>query len=333
MKLVRLLGPGQDNLRMIEEDYRQPGPGEVLVRIRACSLNFHDTMVISGSFPTENGRIPINDGAGDVIAVGEGVEKLRIGDRVLSTFFPRWAGGEPDFEAKTEIPGETIDGYACEFACRPERCFMKMPAGCSYLEAATLPCAGVTAWSALVTHGKIRPGETVLTLGTGGVSLFALQFAKMAGARVIATSSSEEKLEKLIGLGASDVINHSVVKDWGREAKRLTGGRGVDHVIEVGGPATMAQSIEACRMGGHIAMIGVLTGFTGEISVPAIFANQIRISGVLVGHRAEQEEMLRAVAHNSLNPVLDSTFALREIRDAFAHYRSQKHFGKVCIEL
>jgi NADPH:quinone reductase-like Zn-dependent oxidoreductase len=201
------------------------------------------------------------------------------------------------------------------------------------LEAATLTCAGVTAWRGLVVCGRVKPGDTVLVLGTGGVSLFALQFAKAAGARVIATSSSDEKLEKLTRLGADTVLNYRAVSDWGRKAKKLTDGRGVDHVIEVGGPATLAQSIEACRMGGHIALIGVLTGFAGEVSIPALFSNQIRVSGISIGSRADQEDMIRAIEANQLRPVIDRSFPLQDIAAAFEHYESQSHFGKVCLEL
>jgi len=181
--------------------------------------------------------------------------------------------------------------------------------------------------------GQVKPGDTVLILGTGGVSLFALQFAKAAGARVIATSSSEEKLEKLKRLGADTVINYKAVPDWGQKAKDLTDGRGVDHVIEVGGPGTLTQSITACRTGGHIALIGVLTGFAGEVAIPALFSNQIRISGISIGSRADQEDMIRAITANRLKPVIDRRFLLQEIVAAFKYYESQKHFGKVCLEL
>jgi len=201
------------------------------------------------------------------------------------------------------------------------------------MEAATLTCAGVTAWRGLVVRGQVKPGDTVLILGTGGVSLFALQFAKAAGARVIATSSSEEKLEKLERLGADTVINYKAVPDWGKKTKDLTDGRGVDHVIEVGGPGTLTQSITACRTGGHIALIGVLTGFAAEVSIPALFSNQIRISGISIGSRADQEDMIRAITANRLKPVVDRGFLLQEIVAAFKYYESQKHFGKVCLEL
>lgn len=334
MKLVRLRAPGGlENLDLVEDDHPEPGPGEVLVRIRASSLNFHDDMVVHGKIPVADGRVPLSDGAGDIVAIGDGVDAFKVGDAVVSTFWPYWQGGDMTPVVRRDIPGETFDGYAREFVSLPAHFFTKAPAGCTHAEAATLTCAGVTAWRALVTCGQVKPGDTVLTLGTGGVSLFALQFAKLAGARVIATSSSEEKLEKLKRLGADDVINYKAEPGWGQKTKDLTDGRGVDHVIEVGGPATLTQSIAACRTGGHIALVGLLTGFMAEVSIPALFSNQIRISGISIGSRADQEDMVRAITVNGLKPVIDRRFPLQDISAAFKHYESQKHFGKVCLEL
>ncbi|MGO8692995.1 MAG: zinc-dependent alcohol dehydrogenase family protein [Rectinemataceae bacterium] len=322
-----------ENLKLVEEDPPKPGPGELLVRIRASSLNFHDDMLVVGKIPCADGRVPMVDGAGEVIEVGDGVDEFKVADTVVGTFWPYWLGGEMTPATKRDIPGESVDGYARDYVCMPAHAFTKAPAGYTPVEAATLPTAGVTAWRGLVVCGRVKPGDTVLILGTGSVSLFALQFAKVAGARVIATSSSEEKLEKLERLGADSVINYGAVPDWGRKAKDLTGGRGVDHVIEVGGPGTLPQSITACRTGGHIALIGVLTGFAGEVSIPALFTNQIRISGIFVGSRADQEDMIRAITANLLKPVIDRRFPLQEIAAAFKYYESQKHFGKVCLEL
>jgi len=296
-------------------------------------LNFHDDMVVLGKIPCADGRIPLTDGAGEVVAVGDGVHEFKAGDNVVGTFFPYWLGGEMTHATRRDIPGDTVDGFAREYVCMPAHAFTKAPAGYSHAEAATLPCAGVTAWRALVVCGQVKPGETVLVLGTGGVSLFALQFAKAAGARVIATSSSEEKLEKLKRLGADAVINYKAVPEWGQQAKDLAEGRGVDHVIEIGGPGTLAQSIKACRIGGHIALIGVLTGFAGQVALPEIFVRQIRISGIFVGSRADQEGMIRAITVSRLKPVIDRSFPLSEIVGAFKYYESQKHFGKVCLEL
>ena len=334
MRLARLRAPGGlDNLQVVEEDHAEPKPGELLVRIRACSLNFLDDLLALGKKSCTDGCIPLSDGAGDVVAVGDGVDEFKVGDTVVSTFYPYWLGGDMTPATKRDVPGESIDGYAREYACMPAHAFTKAPPGYTHVEAATLTCAGVTAWRGLVLAGRVKPGDTVLILGTGGVSLFALQFAKAAGARVIATSSSEEKLEKLKRLGADAVINYMSVPEWGQKAKDLTDGRGVDHVMEVGGPGTLAQSITACRTGGHIALIGVLTGFAGEVAIPALFSNQIRISGISIGSRADQEDMIRAIAANRLKPVIDRSFPLQDIVAAFKHYESQKHFGKVCLEL
>ena len=334
MRLVRLSAPGGlQNLQMVDEDHPEPGPGQLLVRIRANSLNAHDDMVMLGKIPCADGRIPMTDGAGEVISVGENVDEFKVGDNVVSTFWPYWLGGEMTPATRRDIPGDSVDGYAREYVCMPAHAFTKVPAGYTHGEAATLPCAGVTAWRGLVVCGQVKPGDAVLILGTGGVSIFALQFAKAAGARVIATSSSDEKLEKLKRLGADAVINYKAVPDWGRKAKDMTDGRGVDHVIEVGGPGTLMQSIAACRTGGHIALIGVLTGFAGELVVPALFSNQIRTSGIMVGSRADQEDMIRAITANRLKPIIDRQFPLQEIVAAFQCFESQKHFGKVCLQL
>jgi len=334
MRLVRLRAPGGlDRLDLVEEDPPQPGPGDVMVRIRACSLNMRDDFAVQGKTPLADGRVPLSDGAGEVIAVGSGVDTLKPGDSVVSVFYPWWLDGDMTPATRRDIPGESFDGFASEYVCMPAQAFTKAPAGYTHAQAAALTCTGVTAWRGLVVSGKVKPGDTVLVLGTGSVSLFALQFAKAAGARVIATSSDEEKLERLSRLGADAVINYRAVPDWGRKARELTAGRGVDHVIEVGGPATLAQSITACRTGGHIALIGVLTGFAADISIPAVFSNQIRISGISIGSRADQEDMIRAIEVNGIKPIIDRRFPLRDIAGAFTHYAAQKHFGKVCLEL
>jgi NADPH:quinone reductase-like Zn-dependent oxidoreductase len=334
MRVVKLRAPASlENLKLLEEDRPDPRKGEILVRIQACSLNFRDDFMIQGKPPVADGRVPLSDGAGEVIALGDGVDEFKVGDFVVSTFYPYWPGGEMTAASKRAIPGESVDGYARDYACVPAHAFTKAPAGYTHVEAATLTCTGVTAWRSLVVYGKVKPGDTVLILGTGSVSLFALQFAKAAGASVIATSSSEEKLEKLKRLGADAVINYKAVPDWGQKAKDLTGGRGVDHVIEVGGPGTLAQSIAACRMGGHIAIVGVLTGFAAEVAIPSLFSNEIRTSGISIGSRADQEEMIRAITANRLKPVVDRTFPLHDIATAFKYYQSRKHFGKVCLEL
>ncbi|WP_050478227.1 zinc-dependent alcohol dehydrogenase family protein [Herbaspirillum rhizosphaerae] len=334
MKSVRLRAPGGlKNLSLVEEDPPRPESGEVLVRIHASSLNYRDLFIVRGEAPCDDGRVPLSDGAGEVVAIGDDVDEWKVGDAVVSTFYPYWQGGAMTPATRRDIPGESFDGFAREYVCMPASAFTKAPEGYTHVEAATLTCTGVTAWRGLVVSGQVKPGDTVLILGTGSVSLFALQFAKAAGAQVIATSSSDEKLEKLKLLGADAFINYKTDPDWGGTARVLTDGRGVDHVIEVGGPDTLAQSIAACRTGGHIALIGVLTGFAGQISIPALFSNQIRLSGISIGSRADQEDMIRAINVNRLRPVVDSCFPLQEIAAAFEHYQSQVHFGKVCLEL
>jgi len=334
MKAVRLMMPASAaNLRLVEVDPPKPQAGEVLVRVRAASLNPHDDFVVRGIIPAADGRVPLTDGAGEVVACGEGVSELRVGDAVVSTFWPYWLSGEMTASTRREIPGETLDGYAREYACMPAHAFTKQPPGYSHAQAATLPCAGVTAWRGLVVKGQVKPGDTVLIMGSGSVSLFALQFAKVAGARVIVTSSSDEKLEKLKRLGADDLINYRSTPNWGEQAKALTDGRGVDHVIEVGGPATFAQSMVACRLGGHIAVIGLLSGVMAEVNIPALFSAQLRVSGISIGSRADQEDMIRAIHVNGLQPVIDRSFPLAEIAAAFESYQSQSHFGKVGIDI
>lgn len=339
--------PAIDNLQRGEASPRPPGPGEVLVKVRASSLNYHDLLVVNGGIPTAPGRIPLSDGAGDVVEVGPAVpgafidasNTFKPGDPVIGTFFRHWQDGELTPEKSIGVAGDHVDGYACEYATVPASALTRMPAGLSHLEAATLPCAGLTAWRALIADGPLKPGDVVLVQGSGGVSVFALQFAKAAGAVVIATSSSDEKLERLKALGADHLINYKSQPKWGGAAKALTGGRGVDHVVEVGGADTLNQSITACRMGGHIAMIGVLAGHAGNVSTVRIMANQIRLQGVTVGSRAQQLDMIRAIeAHagsgrGPLRPVVDTSFPLAELSAAFQHQAQGRHFGKIGITI
>jgi NADPH:quinone reductase-like Zn-dependent oxidoreductase len=303
-----------------------------MVRVRASSLNYHDLAVVSGVIKAEDGRIPMSDGAGEVVGVGEGVTTFKVGDQVLSTFFPNWRSGEPTQETRVGVPGDQVDGFACEYVAMPARAFTRLPKAWSLTQAATLPCAALTAWRALMVEARIKPGDVVLTQGTGGVSIFALQFAKAAGATVIATSSSDDKLARLKELGADHLINYKEHPKWGQRADSLVGGRGVDAVVEVGGPGTLAQSIRACRVGGHISLIGVLTGVSGEIPTALVMSKNVTIKGVTVGSFQQQERMIAAIEANGLWPVLDSVFALDQIGAAFAHQISQRHFGKICLE-
>ncbi|WP_299310509.1 NAD(P)-dependent alcohol dehydrogenase [uncultured Halomonas sp.] len=333
MKVVTLKSPGGlDNLQLSEGEVPgAPGPGEIRVRLHASSLNFHDYAVVAGMIPTEDGRIPMSDGAGVVEAVGEGVEAFAAGDRVVSTFFPTWLEGQARLGNFATTPGDGVEGYAREQVVRPASAFTRQPEGWSHAESATLTTAGLTAWRALVVDGGIKAGDTVLVLGSGGVSVFALQFARMMGARVIATSSSDEKLARLRELGAEQVINYREDPEWGRTVRELTGGEGVDHVVEVGGPGTLPQSIEAVRIGGHIALIGVLTGREGEIPTAKLMAKQARLQGLIVGSRRHQLEMIRGIEASGLKPVIDREFPLEEIADAFRHQEAGRHFGKICL--
>lgn len=323
-----------EHLQLAErEDPGQPGPGEIRVRVRASSLNFHDYAVVSGLMPPESGRIPMSDGAGAVEAVGEGVTEFAEGDVVVSTFFPHWLDGPARVSDFSQTPGDGIDGYAREWVVRPAHWFTRAPRGYTPSQAATLTTAGLTAWRALVVEGGLKAGDTVLTLGTGGVSVFAVQFAKMMGARVIGTSSSDDKLDKLEQLGVDHGINYKKVPEWGKEVLALTEGRGVDHVVEVGGPGTLAQSITAVRIAGHIALIGVLTGMQGEVPTAHLMAKQARLQGIIVGSRAHQQAMVRALEASAIRPVIDRHFPLDEIADAFRYEASGQHFGKIVLDV
>lgn len=334
MKVVTLRSPGGlDKLEINEvPEPGEPGPGEIRVRVHASSLNFHDYGVVAGAIPTEDERIPMSDAAGVVEAVGEGVAEFAVGDAVVSTFFPTWLDGPARIANFTTTPGDGVDGYAREVVVRPATWFTHAPRGYSHIEAATLTTAGLTAWRALVVDGGLKAGDTVLTLGTGGVSIFALQFARLMGARVIATSSSDEKLERLEAMGATHTINYKSEPNWGKRVRELTDGRGVEHVVEVGGPGTLPQSIEAVSIGGHIALIGVLTGRSGEVPTVKLMAKQARLQGLIVGSRAQQLDMIRAIEAGGLRPVIDKTFPLEAIAEAFRHEESGRHFGKIGLE-
>ncbi|MBC7520868.1 MAG: NAD(P)-dependent alcohol dehydrogenase [Sandarakinorhabdus sp.] len=333
MRAIRLKAPaGLDNLTM---GSAEPGPvsaHDIRVRLRASSLNYHDYIVALGGIPTPDGRIPMSDGAGDVTEIGSAVTEFAVGDRVVSTFFPLWLAGEPTLADLAAVPGDRTDGYAREEVVAAATAFTHAPKGYSHAEAATLTCAALTAWRALFVEARLQPGETVLVQGTGGVSIFALQFAKAAGATVIATSSSTAKLDRLAAMGADHLINYREDEHWGSTARGLTGGRGVDQVVEIGGAGTLAQSIAATRLSGNIALIGVLAGFAGNVPTAAIMAGNVRINGLTVGSRAQQIAMVRAIEANGIRPVIDSSFALEDIAAAFRHQASGAHFGKICLE-
>ncbi len=334
MKAMRIRQPASlENIYLGSADAPAPGPGEIKVRIRAASLNFRDGLVVNGFFPAADGLIPLSDGAGDVLEVGEGVSEFKVGDAVVSTFHPAWQDGHIEKAQMLGGPGGPADGFACEEATRPASHFTHAPKGLSHAESATITCAGVTAWRALVTDGRMKPGATVLVLGTGGVSIFALQFAKAAGATVIATSSSADRLERLTALGADHVINYKQDAEWGQTVLGLTGGIGVDHIVEVGGPNTLPQSLVAARTGGHLAIIGAVGGFDGGIPFAIVQAKRLHLQGVTVGSRRDQIEAVRAIEASGIRPVVDRTFALEGLADAFRHLQEGKHFGKVGIDI
>jgi NADPH:quinone reductase-like Zn-dependent oxidoreductase len=299
--------------------------------MHASSLNFHDYAVVSTPNRVSDRRIPMSDGAGLIEAVGEGVTEFEVGDHVVSCFFPTWTEGAPAIGDFSTVPGDGVDGYAREIVVAPATAFTRAPKGYSFAEAATLTTAGVTAWRALVVNGALKAGDTVLVLGTGGVSIFALQIAKARGATVIATSSSDDKLERARSLGANHTINYRHHPEWGTRVRGWTGGSGVDHVIEVGGPGTLPQSMAAVAIGGHIALIGVLTGRAGEIATAHLMAKQARLQGLIVGSRRHQIDFVLAIEAADIKPVIDRRFDLEKIVDAFRYEASGQHFGKICL--
>lgn len=333
MKIISIKQPGGlEQLEIIEKPDPIPGAGEVLVQWHATSLNFHDYLVAVGGIPVPEGRIPMSDGAGEILAIGEGVTEWKVGDKVMSMFFPHWIEGKPSLKKTMGISGESIDGCMAEKTCLAASAITKIPDGYSYAEAATLPCAGLTAWRGLVVEGRIQPGESVLIEGTGGMSIFGLQIAKAAGAKVYATTSSEEKAERLRSMGAEAVINYKEDTRWGKTINKLTGG-GVDHVLDVGGGSTMRQSIEAAAIGGHIVSIGILGGGRkGEITFPKLFFKHLKLSGIAVGSRTMQEEMVRSINVSKFKPIIDKSFKFEELADAFNYQASGAHFGKIVLE-
>jgi NADPH:quinone reductase-like Zn-dependent oxidoreductase len=321
---------GIENLRLVELPEPSPGPGEAVVAVRACSLNYRDLAVARGGYgrAVKTPLIPLSDGAGEVIATGPGVTRVKPGDRVAGIFMQKWIAGPVDDEKAASAMGGGINGMLSERVCLSAEGLTRFPDHLSWEEAATLPCAALTAWNALFWSGGLRPGESVLVQGTGGVSVFALQFAKMAGARVIATSSSAAKLDRVKSLGADELINYKTTPDWDKEVRDLTGGVGVDHIVEVGGAGTLPLSIRAVRRGGHIALIGVLTG-GGEIDPRPVLMKAIRLQGIYVGSREMFEEMNRAISLAELRPVIDTVFGFEEIAAAMRYLESGAHFGNL----
>jgi len=325
-------GFGFENLRLVDLPEAAPGHGQVVVNVHACSLNFRDLVLTKGGYgrAVKAPITPLSDGAGEVIAVGPGVTRVKVGDRVCGTFFQNWISGGPTDESANSARGGAIDGMLAEQVCVSADGLVHAPEHLSWEEAATLPCAALTAWNALFRSGGLKPGESVVVQGTGGVSIFALQFAKMAGARVFATSSSDAKLERVLAMGASTGINYKTTPEWDRPIRDLTGGVGADHVVEVGGAGTLPTSIKAVRRGGHIALIGVVSGL-GEIDPRPMFLKSLRVQGIYVGSREMFEEMNRAISVAGMRPVIDKVFGFDEAVSALRHLDSATHFGKVCI--
>ena len=336
MKAYEVHEFGIDKLALVEQDVPEPNAKQVLIKFQAASLNYRDFMVVSGTY---NPRmklpaVPFSDGSGEVTAVGAEVSKWKVGDRVMPIFAQGWLEGEASEDKKrTSLgAGTRWQGVLREYGAFSEEGVVRIPEYLSYEEAATLPCAAVTAWNALFVSGRLKPGDTVLTLGTGGVSTFATQFAKLAGAAVVATSSDDRKIERLQEIGADWTINYKSREDWDAATMEIVGGPGVDHVIEVGGSGTLARSLNAVRIGGHVAMIGALTG-AANFNPITVFMKAVRLQGIFVGSRTMFEDMNRAIVQAKLKPVIDRVFPFDEVRGALNYMQTGSHFGKIVVRI
>lgn len=335
-KYILLKGStGMDSLRLVECDTPDPEDHEVLVRVHAASINYRDHAIVTGNYfggVLQRDTVPLSDGAGEVVAVGDKVSRFRVGDRVIGNFFQGWVDGIPNPAALNAL-GSPADGVLTEYAVFNEDGLVRCPGHLSYEEAATLPCAALTAWNALMISGRIKPGNTVLTLGTGGVSVFALQFARMSGARVVITSSSDDKLARARELGADVTINYVKTPEWHEEVLAATGGKGADHIVEVGGAGTLSRSFQSVAYKGQITLIGVLSGRDGDTNPHPLMLKNASLRGVFVGSRRMLEEMNEAIAINRLQPVVDKVFGFCDAADAYAYELAGKHFGKVVIRI
>ncbi len=324
---------GLENLKFAKRPDPIPGPGQILLRMGAASLNYRDIMTVGGTYNPRQPLplVPCSDGVGEIVSIGDRVSSLQTGDRVATLFSQGWMAGEPTVEEIRATLGGPLDGTLSQLLVLPERGVIPVPDHLTDAEAATLPCAALTAWSALVEQGNVKAGDTVLVQGTGGVSIFALQFSRLLGARVIVTSSREDKLARARDLGAWETINYVDDPGWGKTARGLTGGRGVDHVVEVGGAATLEQSLRAVRVGGTVSVIGVLSGTATTINVASILMQHVRLQGIMVGSKEGFRRMNMAIAQHRLKPVVDRIFPFAETPAAFEYMAAGKHFGKVCI--
>jgi NADPH:quinone reductase-like Zn-dependent oxidoreductase len=325
---------GIDDLALVEREQPMPASGEVLVKFRATSLNYRDLMMVKGWYnpKLKMPLVPLSDGAGEVAAVGEGVTKWKIGDRVCPIFMQGWLDGEIEFKKSKTALGGDLDGCLREFGTFNENGLVSIPEGLDYEEAATLPCAAVTAWNALFESGNLKSGETVLLQGTGGVSIFALQFAKAFGAKTIITSSSNEKLERAKQLGADHTINYKENPEWDKAVLEITEKRGVDHVVEVGGAGTMQKSVNAVKIGGHVAVIGVLSG-KGDFNPVSLLMKSVKLQGIFVGSRKMFEDMNAFISEHKIKPLVDKVFEFAEARDALKTMESASHFGKIVLKV
>ena len=328
-------GAGIEALTQVERPDPKPAHRQVLVKVKACSLNFRDLGIVRGSYrmPVRENIIPLSDGAGEVVAIGPGVTRVKVGDRVAGNFFQRWPGGEPGADAHLSALGGSIDGMLADYALLEEDGVVKIPPHLSLEEGATLPCAAVTVWNAMMEHAKLKAGDTVLLQGTGGVSIFGLQFAHALGIRAIITSSSDDKLKRAKTLGAAFGINYKSTPEWDKAAMEFTGGAGVDHVVEVGGAATLTRSFHAIRIGGKITLIGGLSGGASELNPGLIFSRRANVQGISVGSTQMFQAMNRAVEVNAIKPVIDKVFAFAEAQAAYRHMASGAHFGKIVIRI
>lgn len=336
MKVMEIQGGfGLENLKLAQRPRPEPGPGQVLLRMKAASLNYRDLLTVQGAYNPKQPLplIPFSDGVGEVAVLGQGVQRLELGQRVAPIFCQGWLGGQPTKEKLRSTLGGPLDGTLAQYMVVDQEGVVPVPDYLDHVEVAALPCAAVTAWTALVTEGRVKAGDTVLVQGTGGVSIFALQIGCLLGARVIVISSSEEKLDRARELGAAACINYVEKPLWAREVRRLTDGKGADHIVDVGGAGTLEQSLQAVCSGGRVSLIGVLSGVAAKLNIIPVLMQMVRVQGILVGHRESFEALCRALAVQQTRPVIDQVFPLEQTREALDYMASGAHFGKICITI
>ena len=333
MRATELTGPGIEAVRVASRAEPEIGRGRVKIRVKAASLNYRDLLIAKGFLPLSYPRIPLSDAVGEVVQIGADVARVAVGNRVCPTYYPDWISGGIAPEKFARDRGGAFDGIAADYLVLPEQELLKIPAFLTDAEAATIPCAAVTAWSAVTRNVALSPGSTVLIQGTGGVSLWALQFALAAGAETYILSSSDEKLKRARSLGAHHTLNYREKPDWGAAILEQTGGRGVDLVVDVVGPGALEHSVNAVTSGGHISQVGVLAGIAANLPILPVMTKEVHIDGIISGSRESAEAMIRAIEHHRLRPAIDRSFELHELPAAFAHLQTQAHFGKIAISL